>query len=203
MFRIRVLVAIAVVGTVIGAGALGAGASRLNAKANTVSADKYATSLCTSLSTWTSDINAASSGLSTKLGKVKNGTDAKKVVVSFLQSTVTRTDKLIKQIDTGGVPKTKNGASFAKALHDGLCKARGLFQTAANDGKKLPTSTPSAFNQAMSKISTGLQQGSTDIAAALTTASTQQPSPELTAAFSSNAACTKLGSSAPTSTSTP
>jgi len=60
MFRIRVLVVIAVISSVVGAGALEAGASSLDTKASTVSVDKYVTSLCTNVSTWTSDVTSAS-----------------------------------------------------------------------------------------------------------------------------------------------
>jgi hypothetical protein len=203
MLRIRGIVAVVVVSGVIGAGAVGAAAATLDKKGSPVSADKYVSSLCTSLGTWLSDLQSASSGISAKLANATGVSDAKKVLVSFLQSTVTRTDKLVKQVDNAGVPKVKNGAALAKTFHDGLAKARSVFQKAATDAKNLSGSSASRFTQGASKISTAITSGSSGVAGAFSAASAKYPSPEFNAAANNNASCASLGSSSSTSTSSP
>ena len=184
------------------AAAVGPAHAAVNKK-KTVSAGAYASALCSHLASWAADLQQGSDDLSARLQGAQNIRAGKRLLVTFLQNTTKRTDRLVREVDAVGVPKVANGLKIAQALHSGLVKASGVFRTALAGAKKLSTSSETKFSQGATEISAAISSGSSSVAEALGSVSTLYPSPELTAALAQQPECVSLSGTPDTTTTQP
>jgi hypothetical protein len=124
---------------------------------NTVSAAEFASTVCTGMTTWMTDIQEGTTGIGTALAE--SGTDpeaAKTTAVDLLDGVVSSTDQLIATIDGVGVPDVEDGAAVVDALTAGFGEVRTLFETSAATVAAADASDPFALIDALDGVMTSL-----------------------------------------------
>jgi len=156
-----------------------------------VPVDDYAADVCTALATWLADFQERASGL---LQLEPNERRAeKKQLQEFLGNTADKADDLITAIEAAGVPDTPNGKESAEGILNGFERVSAIFVEAERQIRELRPDKPTAFEQGMQELATRLQEASSQAAASIGSAKSE----ELTKAFEESEECSRLRSAGP------
>jgi hypothetical protein len=152
---------------------------------DSVSADDYATDICTAFLGWRDAIQKHQEELQKGLSPGISPQQGKDALEGFLGDAVTASDDLVQQVDDAGVPDAENGDQAATALQDAAQQARDELDKAHSNVADLPTDDRQAFATAAGQLGNsvktaldGVGQGLQDI-----------KSDELDKAFNSSKAC--------------
>ncbi len=135
-----------------GCGGGGDSSSASGTKPETWSAD-----VCGALQTWEDDLKSGSQQLSSD---IRSSTDLKSVkqkLVAFLENAEQSTQKMVDDVKSAGAPAVKDGPAIQSDLESGLTEARGSFQHAVTQAKKLPTDDPRALTTGLSSLAQTIQ----------------------------------------------
>ena len=139
-----------------GCGGGGDSSSASGTKPETWSAD-----VCGALQTWEDDLKSGSQQLSSD---IRSSTDLKSVkqkLVAFLQNAQQSTQKMVADVKSAGAPAVKDGPAIQSDLESGLTEARGSFQRAVTQAKKLPTNDPAALTTGLTSLGRRFRASST------------------------------------------
>ena len=157
----------------------------------TVSADEYVHSVCTSMSTWVTDVQ----NLSNSFGSDVDPTDleaTKNAIVDLFGQMVDATDKLISSLQAAGTPDVDNGDQIKAALNDSFTQARQALSDAKDQIANLDTSDPTQFATQLQGIGTAIQSSMSGITGSLS----GLQAPELEQAAANEPACASLAAGA-------
>ena len=135
-----------------GCGGGGDSSSASGTKPETWSAD-----VCGALQTWEDDLKSGSQQLSSDIQSSTDLKSVKQKLVAFLQNAQQSTDKMVADVKSAGAPAVQDGPAIQSDLESGLTEARGSFQHAVTQAKKLPTNDPRALTTGLSSLAQTIQ----------------------------------------------
>ena len=135
-----------------GCGGGGDSSSASGTKPETWSAD-----VCGALQTWEDDLKSGSQQLSSDIQSSTDLKSVKQKLVAFLQNAQQSTEKMVADVKSAGAPAVKDGPAIQSDLESGLTEARGSFQHAVTQAKKLPTNDPRALTTGLSSLAQTIQ----------------------------------------------
>ena len=151
-----------------------------------VAVPQWATTLCTSVTTWLADIQKLDP--TTDVNKAKDADAVKVIMVKFLTDASTRTTKM--QRDLGvDYPQVKDGAAIHAAFAAGAAQAVALFTAAAKDASTLDTKDPAKFGDNLSKLGTAISDAGNDLDAVFSSIDTKFDTTEISKVAASLPAC--------------
>jgi len=149
-FRVR-FVAISLVIPIVLAACSGGGGSGTK-----VSADAYATTVCTHIKTWLDQIKQRASDLKTAVAPGTSPQTGKDLLGSYLDGVIADTSDMINAIKDTGTPDVPNGSQISDTLVSGLEQAKAAFDDARSQVDQLPTTSRSAFSHAAEQLGTSI-----------------------------------------------
>jgi hypothetical protein len=150
-----------------------------------VSADAYASTVCTHVKTWLDQIKQRVGDLQAAVSPGTSPTKGKDLLRSYLDGVISDTDDMINAIKDAGTPDVPNGDQLSSTLLSGLERARGTFDDARGQVDSLPTSSRSAFAHAAQQLGSSINSKVGGIEQSFQ----GLHSPELDKAFNKVAAC--------------
>ena len=151
-----------------------------------VSAEDFASTVCTGLKTWLSDIQKGATDLATGISSGSSPQQGKDVLTNYLDAVIDATETFVATIRSAGVPDVTGGSDAANALADAFERIETALQQAKESVQDLPTDSPQAFAAAAANLARSIQ---TNLASA-TDALRDVPAPDLEQAFANTASCT-------------
>jgi len=168
------------------------GATAATGTAGSVSAEEYATTLCTSMQTYIDDVTTLSNDFVANLDPAADLQGQRDAVVGFLDDVLTATDTLISDLEGAGVPDVEGGQAVVDAVSQSFDQARQVIDDAKGDVEALSLDDPTAFATELSNIGTAIQSSLSGIGTSLSTLD----SPELSAAVAAEPACAQVAGGA-------
>ena len=115
-----------------------------DASGSGVAVDDWAVAFCGSFKTWISDIQAASSGVSSDV-TAGDLASAKTAIVKLFGTASTRTEALIDDVDQAGVPDIDNGDGLVTDLKGKFQDFDDAILAAKSDADALAVDDPTTF----------------------------------------------------------
>jgi hypothetical protein len=131
-----------------------------------VAPEAYVKSICESVGSWVSGIQAESGALN----EAVSGGDAavaKQKLDEFLGTTVTLTDTLLKDLDEAGVPDVDGGEEFAKDMISTFEEAKTALEDAQGQVAALPEDDPTAFQTQAQALGASIQETMSNLGSTL------------------------------------
>ncbi len=178
-FRVR-FVAISLVIPIVLAACSGGGGSGTK-----VSADAYATTVCTHIKTWLDQIKQRETELQTAVSPGTSPTRGRDLLRSYLDNLISDTDEMISAIKDAGTPDIPNGDQISSTLTSGLEQAKSAFDDARGQVDSLPTNSRAAFARAAQQLGSSINSK----IGGITQSFQGLKSPELDRAFNKAQAC--------------
>ena len=135
-----------------GCGGGGDSSSASGTKPETWSAD-----VCGALQTWEDDLQSGSQQLSSDMRSSADLKSVKQKLVAFLQDAEQSTEKMLAEVKSAGAPAVKDGPAIQRDLESGLTEARGSFQHAVTQAKKLPANNAETLAAGLSSLAQRIQ----------------------------------------------
>jgi hypothetical protein len=176
--RVRFVALVLVVPVVLGACSGGGGGGK-------VSAEDYASSVCTHVKGWLDQIKGRVGDLQKAVSPSTSPSDGKELIRSYLDGVISDTDNMINAIKDTGTPDVPNGDKIASTLVSGLEQARSTFQDARDEADSLPTDSRASFASAAQQLGTSINSKVSGVEQAFQGIN----SPELDRAFNKASAC--------------
>ena len=131
----------------------GGSSSASGTKPETWSAD-----VCGALQTWEEDLKSGSEQLSSDIRSSNDLKSVKVKLVAFLQNARARAPRRwSRDVKSAGAPAVKDGPAIQRDLESGLTEARGSFQRAVKQAKKLPTNNPKTLTAGLTSLAQKIQ----------------------------------------------
>lgn len=161
----------------------GGGSAAEDDSSESVSAEAWASDICTSVTDWGSKIQEQAGALSTDFqsGSPEEG---KEVLTSFIGDAVTETETLLDSVEAAGVPDVDGGEEFAQELNAAFTEARDILVDVQGQIEALPTD-PQGFQQAAAEIGPSVQEALGAVGESIS----EPESQELKDAFEQEEAC--------------
>jgi hypothetical protein len=121
-----------------------------------VSANAYATSVCTNIKTWLGQIKQRATDLRTAVSPGTSPRKGKDLLGSYLDGVISDTATMINAINGAGTPDVSNGPQIASTLVSGLDQAKAAFDSARSQVDSLPTTSRAAFSRAAAQLGTSI-----------------------------------------------
>ena len=153
----------------------------------TVSPEEYVKSVCTSMSTWVTDVQSLSNDFGTGI----DPTDVqatKDALVDLFDQMLAATDTLISNLDAAGTPDIENGEEIRSSLSASFEQARSALDDAKTQVEALSVDDPAAFGTELQNIGTAIQSSMSGITGSLSGLA----APELEQAAANEPACSAL-----------
>jgi len=119
--------------------------------------EAWSADVCGALQTWEKDLKSGSQQLSSDIRTSKDLKSVKVKLVAFLNSSEQSTEKLVGEVKSAGAPAVKDGPAIQRDLVSGLTEARGSFQRAVKQAKKLPTDNPQTLTAGLTSLAQSIQ----------------------------------------------
>ena len=168
------------------------GATTTTGSTGTVSAEEYATTLCTSMQTYIDDVTTLSDDFVANLDPSADLAGQRDGVVGFLDDVLTATDTLISNLEAAGVPDVEGGQGIVDAVSQSFDQARQVIDDAKAQVEALSLDDPTAFATELGNIGTAIQTSLSGIGTSLSTLD----SAELSAAVTAEPACAQVAGAA-------
>jgi hypothetical protein len=156
--------------------------------AQTVPAEAYATSLCTSMQTYIDDVTNLSNSFASTLDPSADLAGQQDAVVGFLDDVLTITDTLITDLEAAGVPDVEGGQAIRDAVSQSFDRARTVIGDAKSQVEGLALDDPQAFATELGNIGAAIQESLGGIGGSLSALD----SPALADAVAAEPACAQL-----------
>jgi hypothetical protein len=145
--------------------------------------------ICTSLTTWGQNLNAAGASLVTPASGVTTTVpEERNVFAHFVGTAILQTQQLITQLNNAGTPNTKHGPAFAASVHDAVTQAQQAFEQAQPAVQALPDD-PQAFQTQTKTLVQNLNDAGTRVVAGFHDAENTIKDPALSQAFFDESTC--------------
>lgn len=164
------------------------GASEATGSAQTVSAEAYATALCSSMQTYIDDVTNLSNSFASTLDPSADLALQRDSVVGFLDDVLTITDTLISDLEAAGVPDVEGGQAIRDAVSQSFSQARTVIDDARSQVEGLSLDDPQAFATELGNIGGAIQDSLGGIGGSLSALD----SPALSEAVAAEPACAQL-----------
>jgi hypothetical protein len=153
------------------------------------SADSYIKSVCTALSGWRDNVQAAGSTLQSAAtaGKQVSLTKGKESYLAFVAALLRATTGAAASLKAAGVPAVNGGKQVSTTLVQAFAGAQTALTGAASQAARIPTTTAAAYATSASNVT-----GVIRTALAAMTAATPRSNPQLRAAAVKQPACSAL-----------
>jgi hypothetical protein len=122
----------------------------------TISADAYASSVCSHIKTWLDQIKQRAADLRTAVSSQTSPTKGKDLLGTYLDGVISDTDDMVDAIKDAGTPDVPNGDDLSTTLLAGLEKAKAAFEDARGQIDALPTSSRAAFARAAEQVGSSI-----------------------------------------------
>ncbi|HYF10921.1 MAG TPA: hypothetical protein VEC09_01315 [Actinomycetota bacterium] len=157
------------------------------ATAGSVSAEEWVAGLCTSVSTYATDMQELTEGYADTppTGDLE---EQKDFAVQLLVDAITVTEGFVEDLAAVGVPDVENGQQIFDEMTGAFDEAIAVLEEAQVSVEGIDTSDPTAFATELTNVGIALQTSSTSIQLSLGALA----SPELDAAALEEPACTQL-----------
>lgn len=160
------------------------------AASNTVSAQSYIHSVCTTLTNF--EDQAKSLEASANIGSSTSLSDVRFRLVNFLNQIVGVTNSSVTDLQNAGIPKVKNGNKIAALISMEITNLRDAFAQAGTSAQALPTDDPTAFQQGAQTIDNQISAAGKNAQKALDDAKTKYKTSSLNQAEARDPACKGL-----------
>jgi hypothetical protein len=163
------------------------GATGETATGGTVSAEEWVAGLCTSVSTYATDMQELTEGYADTppTGDLE---EQKDFAVQLLVDAITVTEGFVEDLAAVGVPDVEDGQQIFDEMTGAFDEAIAVLEEAQVSVEGIDTSDPTAFATELTNVGIALQTSSTSIQLSLGALA----SPELDAAALEEPACTQL-----------
>ena len=159
--------------------------------ANTVSAERYVASICSSLKTLQRQIEANRKEYRASISATTGPAGVRKSVVAFLDDAIAAIDRLALRVSRAGTPDVERGDQAAAALRRSLRDVKVFFLRLRVQVRKLPVDDVTALNRRLEVLASSLQPRFAALVKAFERLSTGS-SAELRRAVTNSPACTGL-----------
>jgi hypothetical protein len=172
---------------------LAAGAALLAAgfPAKTVPPERFAKSICTTVTDWIDEIVELGGDYDGQVGSTPDLDERKDLTIEFLDGALDSTDTLIRRVKKAGTPDVDDGKAVVKVYRRGFRDARDVLEEAATEAEDLRTGDEGEFQAALAELGTAVEEGFADVGDAISRAE-QDFDRELRAAFEDEPACAEL-----------
>src|SRR5262245_16204296 len=157
--------------------------------------DAWAASVCGALQTWEDDLKSGSQQLSADMSSSTNVRSVKQKLVAFLQNGKQSTQMLVDDVKAAGAPAVDDGPAIQRDLESALSQARGSFDRAVTQAKKLPTGNPRALSTGITTLAQTIQSELTATGRHFSELDTKYDFGDLNDALSDEPACKPFVSS--------
>jgi hypothetical protein len=154
-----------------------------------VSAERWVSSVCTSLSDWADALVEAQENHDLDATDPEESKDA---LVGYLEEVTNETEALIKALKKAGTPAVDDGKALAKTFRKGFIQARDTFEDAVDAARDLDTDDKSAFQDDVLEIRDAIASGAAEIGETFDDADEKYDVPEVDEAFKAEPACTGI-----------
>jgi hypothetical protein len=160
-----------------------------DASTETVDAQTYTGTVCTTIGDWVTAIQAGAQE-TTQLPQDATAEQGKEAITGFIDDSLAETTTARDALADAGVPDVEGGEEVADALVSVFDDAVGIFEQASADADALPTDSDQAFEQAATELGDTTEQSLREAGAAL---DELQASEELRTAAQDSPECEQLG----------
>ena len=154
-----------------------------------VSAERWARSVCTSLTDWTDALADAQDEHDLD---ATDPEESKEAVVAYLEQVTDDTDALLDGLEKAGTPDVEDGKAIARTFRKGFKQARETFADAAQDAEALDTDDREQYVEDVREISEAINEGGAEIGETFDEADRKYDVPELDEAFDAEPACSGI-----------
>ena len=137
--------------------AAGCSGGRSDSSTSGTKPETWAAEVCGALQTWEDQLTAGSQQLGSDIRSSKDLKSVKVKLVAFLRHAQQNTAKMADDVKSAGAPAVKDGPAIQRDLESGLTEARGSFQRAVTQAKKLPTNNPGALTTSLTSLAQSIQ----------------------------------------------
>lgn len=162
--------------------------------ANTVSAERYVASICSSVKTWRRQNELTGKKFKASTSAASSPVGVRKSYAAYLDDTIALIDRVAGRVARAGTPDVEGGAELAADVKRSLRELRSLFVRLRVQVRKLPVDDATALNRRLQSIGSSLQRQLVALAKTFDRLSTTSGAPELRRAVAKSPACTGLGS---------
>jgi hypothetical protein len=141
------------------------GSDTSTSQSSKVTAAAYVKSICSAISPFEKDVSAKSSALN--LSTIKNASQGKQALQTFLTSVASDTDKAVDQLKAAGTPNVQNGLAISQGIVSAFGELKTTLSSAANQAGSLPTGNAQSFKTAAQSLGTNVQSSMTRIGSSL------------------------------------
>jgi ABC-type transporter Mla subunit MlaD len=152
------------------------------------SPDQWSGDICTAVADWAQD-------LQTRAGQPPKSTrtiaDVREQLVDFIGDVVTRTDRMLTDVEAAGQPSVEDGDKIARDLQARLQSLRTTLVRAKQKVQGLPDD-PSKFGPAAQDLGASIQKAGSDIGDQIDQLDEKYDAEELSKSFNDNPRCSDL-----------
>lgn len=159
--------------------------------ASGASPEEWSADVCGALNDWKNDLEQGANELQDTAANTTSIAEGRDLIVDFLDTTVTRTDQMLSEVEAAGNPAVDNGEAIAHDFNEELAKIKPVFEDAREKAAALPDD-PQAFVQGAQEIGTSMASAGGAVGAQLEATTEKFDAPELEEAFNETAACQQL-----------
>jgi len=153
-----------------------------------VSADDYASAICSSTQDWVDGLQGRATDLQGSLGSDVSPEQGKDALAGFLDDVISDTDDWIAAVNDAGVPDVEGGEQAADDLLTAAEDAKVVLEDTRSRVDDLPTASDADFAREASEVGSATQESLGTIGDAIS----EPESDELRTALEESPACTEL-----------
>jgi hypothetical protein len=157
------------------------------------STEKWADSVCTSISTWKTQISQIAQDTATQLPTATSASAARTMIDGQLTKAEQATKTLGDELRAAGPPKTSDGQKAQETITSAVDQVKPQMEQARSQLQGLSTTDLSSFISSVSQIAGSLSQVSGTISTATQQLSQLDPGSELQKAVKGSKECKALG----------
>jgi hypothetical protein len=154
--------------------------------------DEFATGVCTSITDWSTAIQAGSTSLNTKINGATSTAEVRDLLSAYLGDAATLTTTALDGLNEAGVPATPKGAEASKLFKTTFKKIRKALRGYQSDADDLPIKNDKKALKQLTALSGKVGTQFTALGKSLNKIKKLDPNHKLEAAFKANATCAAL-----------
>jgi hypothetical protein len=158
--------------------------------ASGASPEEWTADVCGAISGWKADLEQRANELQDTAAGASSISEGRDLIVDFLDTTITRTDQMLNEVEAAGNPAVDDGETIARDFRAELAKIKPIFEDAREKAAALPDD-PQGFAEGAQEIGTAMADAGDQVGAEFES-SDKFNSPELEQAFNDDPACQQL-----------
>jgi hypothetical protein len=157
-----------------------------------ISAEEYATSVCSSVELWKEKLEGGSQVLAERLNTADTLAEVKAELLRFFDGAIRETDVMLAELGALEAPDVDNGEDSHAAVVDALGRFRPILVDARRKAGQLPLDDELAFTTGAQSIGAAYQAQADQLATLVSGAVDGEAAPELAEAVADDATCQSL-----------